>query len=139
MKKSKKDEEDFSCGYKTFNEVPPEKHKEVCFKVLKYWLKSYYKLNISAFPQSSVLKQDELLNGTMDSGDSLCLKLDIDNAIAKLPLKLKKMIYLSYILDMPVKKIKILLNYKFRIDCYRKLDECFEKLYEILGTNWLRN
>lgn len=149
MKKSKKikddDESDLEIeslsnnNWRTFNDVPPECHKQVCFKVLKFWLKSYYKLNAGAFPQSSVLRQEELINGAVDVGDSFALKMDIDNAIEALPLGLKKIIYLNYILDLPVNKTCLILGLKFRVDAYRRLDECFEKLYESLGSNWLQS
>lgn len=127
-----------SVSWKTFKDIPPEKHKQICIKVLKFWLKSYYKLNNNIFPRSSVLKQEEYINGVTDSGDSFCLKMDIDDAIEHLPLHLKKIIYLNYILDLPISKIILMLNYKYRIDGYRSLDECFEHLYNYLGPEWLR-
>lgn len=136
------DEEDSQqepLPWKTFDDVPSEAHKEVCFKVLKHWLKNYYKLSGMAFPQSSILKQEELIKGATYAGDSFCLKLDIEKAINALPLRLKKIIYLHYIIDLPVGKICTMLSYKFRVDLYRRLEECFECMYEVLGPNWLKN
>lgn len=123
--------------WKTFDDVPPEHHKEVCFKVLKYWLKNYYKLDGMAFPQSSILKQEELVTGATFAGDSFCLKMDIEAAIATLPLRLKKIVYLHYIIGLPVGKICTMLGFKFRVDLYRRLEECFECMYALLGPNWL--
>lgn len=124
---------------KTFNDIRPEEHKEICIKVLKYWLKNYYKLDGISSPQSSILKQDDLIASITDPGDSFCLKLDIERAINKLPLRLRKIIYLFSIIGMPVGKICLMLSLRFRVDLYRKLDEAFNLMYIELGEDWLRD
>jgi hypothetical protein len=123
---------------RTFDDITPEDHKEICIKVLKYWLKNYYKLDGMAFPQSSILKQDDILAENTYPGDLFCLKLDIERAINKLPLRLKKIIYLFSIIGFPVGKICLMLGFKFRVDLYRRLEECFESMYAELGPDWLR-
>ena len=124
---------------KTFDDIKPEDHKEICIKVLKYWLKNYYKLDGIVSPQSSILKQDDINGDNSYPGDSFCLKLDIERAINKLPLRLKKVIYLFSIIGYPVGKICLMLGFKFRVDLYRRLEECFDCMYEELGTDWLRS
>jgi hypothetical protein len=124
---------------KTFDDVAQENHKEICIKVLKYWLKNYYKLDGMAFPQSSILKQEDMSRGNTYPGDTFCLKLDIERAIDKLPFHLKKIIYLFSIVGFPVGKICLMLGFKFRVDLYRRLEECFDKMYEELGSDWLKS
>ena len=137
-KKASKEKTPARLLARTFDDILPEDHKEVSIKVLKHWLKNYYKLDGMAFPQSSILKQDELVSGNTYPGDSFCLKLDIEDAINTLPLRLKKIIFLHYIIGFPVGKICLMLGFKFRVDLYRRLEECFEALYAHLGTDWLR-
>lgn len=121
---------------KTFDEVPPELHKEVAIKVIKHCLKSYYKMSSSMYPQSSVVREADAMNTY--PGDIFDLKLDIDRAVGVLSLKLKKIIIMHFIIDVPVDKICSMLGYKFRVDFYRKLDEAFNDMYNELGPQWLR-
>jgi hypothetical protein len=121
---------------KTFDEVPPEQHKEVAIKVIKHCLKSYYRMSSSMYPQSSVVRETDAMNTY--PGDIFNLKLDIDRAIGVLSLKLQKIIIMHFIIDVPVDKICAMLGYKFRVDFYRKLDEAFNCMYDELGENWLR-
>jgi len=123
---------------RTFDDVTPEDHKEIAIKVLKHWLKNYYKLDGIAFPQSSIIRQEDLVSGSLYSGDAFCMKMDIEDAINTLPLRLKKIIYLHYIIGFPVGKICLMLGFKFRVDLYRRLEECFMSMYEFLGPQWLR-
>jgi len=121
---------------KTFDDVPPERHKEISIKVIKYCLKAYFKLSSTMYPQSSVVRQEDALNAY--PGDIFSLKIDIDRAISILSLKLRKIIIMAFIIDIPVAKICSMLGYKFRVDFYRKLDEAFNAMYEELGPQWLR-
>lgn len=121
---------------RTFDEVPPEKHKEISIKVLKHCLKYYFKLNSNMYPQSCVVRREDSF--TNSSGDISSLKLDIDRVIQILPLKLRKIVILSFIIDVPVAKICSMLSFRFRVVFYRKLDEAFNLMYQELGPNWLR-
>ena len=121
---------------KTFDEVPPELHKEIAIKVIKHCLKSYYKMSNSMYPQSSVMRETDAMNTY--PGDIFNLKLDIDRAIGVLSLNYKKIIIMHFIMDIPVDKICSMLGFKFRVDFYRALDNAFEKMYTYLGTEWLR-
>jgi len=121
---------------KTFDEVPPELHKEVAIKVIKHCLKAYYRMSSSMFPQSSVVREADAMNTY--PGDIFNLKLDIDRAIGILPLKLKKIIIMLFIMDVPVDKACAMMGFKFRVDVYRSLDRAFDLLYQELGTQWLR-
>jgi hypothetical protein len=121
---------------KTFDDVPAEMHKEVAVKVIKHCLKQYYRMSNSMYPQSSVLRETDAMNTY--PGDIFNIKLDIDKAVDTLSLRLKKIIIMHFIMDVPVGKVCSLLGYKFRVDLYRKLDEAFNVMYEELGPNWLR-
>jgi hypothetical protein len=99
---------------KTFDDIPPERHKEISIKVLKHCLKAYYKLSGTMFPQSSIIRQEDALNAY--PGDIFSLKIDIDRAISILSLKLRKIIIMAFIIDIPVAKICSMLGYKFRVD-----------------------
>lgn len=124
---------------RTFDDVSPEKHKEISIKVLKYWLKNIYKMDGLSTPSNGVIKQEDILLQSQQLGNVFCLKLDITAAIDTLPLRLKKIVYLHYIIGFPVSKICLMLGFKFRVDLYRRLDECFEIMYDFLGPNWLRS
>lgn len=136
-KEAKKLSKDRFIG-RTFEDITLEDHKEISIKVLKHWLKNYYKLDGLSFPQSSILKQEDIVAGNSNSGDTFCMKMDIEAAINTLPLRLKKIIYLHYIIGFPVGKICLMLGFKFRVDLYRRLEECFDAIYLHLGKNWLR-
>lgn len=122
---------------RTFDEVPPEKHKEISIKVLKHCLKYYFKLNSNMYPQSCVVRREDSFTNSI-TGDIFSLKLDIDRVIKTLPLKLRKIVILSFIMDVPVAKICSMLSFRFRVDFYRKLDEAFNLMYKELGPEWLR-
>jgi hypothetical protein len=121
---------------RTFDEVPPELHKEVAIKVIKHCLKAYYRMSSSMYPQSSVVRESDAMNTY--PGDIFNLKLDIDRAVGVLPLKLKKIVIMHFIMDVPVDKICNQLGFKFRVDLYRSLDRTFDLMYKELGENWLR-
>ena len=121
---------------RTFDEIPAEKHKEVAIKVIKHCLKSYYRMSSSMYPQSSVIRETDA--ALTVPGDIFNLKLDIDAAIAILPLKLKKIVIMLFLCDIPVDKACSMLGYRFRVDTYRNLDRAFDLMYDHLGPNWLR-
>jgi DNA-directed RNA polymerase specialized sigma24 family protein len=99
---------------RTFDEIPPEKHKDVAIKVIKLALKSYYKLAEDMYPATGAVKTEAM--GNMHPGDTFCLKIDIDRAIEQLPLKLRKIIIMAFIVGWPVSKICSALGFKFRVD-----------------------
>ena len=121
---------------RTFDDVPKEQHKEISIKVIKHCLKNYYRMSSSMFPQSSVVREADAANTY--PGDIFNLKLDIDKAIGVLPLKLKKIIIMLFIMDVPVDKACQMLGFKFRVDTYRSLDRAFDLMYQELGNQWLR-
>jgi hypothetical protein len=123
---------------RTFNDVSLEKHKETCIKVIKHCLKQYYKLDSEMFPQSGAVKTETVTN-TSYLGDIFCIKLDIDRAIAQLPLQFKKIVIMHFIVDFPIHKLCPMMAMKYRVDAYRPLNHAFELLYEYLGLNWLRD
>jgi hypothetical protein len=43
---------------RTFNEVPPEKHKEMAINVIKFCLKSYHRLSEEMYPQTGAVKTE---------------------------------------------------------------------------------
>jgi DNA-directed RNA polymerase specialized sigma24 family protein len=47
------------------------------------------------------------------------VKQVLDDAISSLPLKQRKIIILTFLMDVPVDKICSMLNFKFRVDLYR--------------------
>ena len=122
---------------RTFDEVPSEEHRAVCIKVLKHCLKYYFKLNSNMYPQSCVVRKEDSFTNNI-TGDIFSLKLDIDRVIQSLPLKSRKIIILSYIMDIPKNKICSMLSFRFRVDLYRRLDEAFNLMYIELGPEWLR-
>jgi hypothetical protein len=111
--------------------------KENCIQVIKYCLKYYYHLNTDMYPQSSAVKTEVAVNPYY--GNMFCIKMDMDETIQKLPPKLKKIIIMHFIMDLPVGKICAMLGFKFRIDFYRALSSAFDAMYEHLGENWLKN
>ena len=99
---------------RTFDEVPPEKHKEIAIKVIKLALKSYYKLTEDMYPSTGAVKTETVTS--YHPGDIFCLKIDIDRAIEQLPLNLRKIIIMAFIVGWPVSKICSALGFKFRVD-----------------------
>jgi len=102
---------------------------------LRNWFKYVY--NVATHQQSAVFEfsTDHYLKTNPEN--YFCEKVQIEEALEKLPLRLRKIIYLYFVLGIPVAKICTLLGYKFRVNFYRKLDECFENLYDIIGDNFL--
>ena len=103
-----------STLFRTFDEVPSEKHKEIAIKVIKHCLKAYSRMSNSMYPQSSVIREVDAMNTYPN--DIFDLKMDIDAAINALPLKYRKIILMHFILDIPVDKICSASGYKFRVD-----------------------
>lgn len=99
---------------KTFDEIPTERHEEICIKVIKHCLKAYYKLDGDMTAQPGVVKTEAVINTY--PGDIFCIKIDIDRAINMLPLKLRKIIIMHFIVGFPVSKICAMLGFKFRVD-----------------------
>lgn len=122
---------------RVFDDIPEEKHKEMAIKVIKLCLKSYYKLSEEMYPQTGAVKTEAIVNTY--PGDIFCIKMDIDKAINCLPLQLRKITLMAFIMGWPVSKICNTLGFKFRVDFYRALDNAFEIMYTHLGPNWLRN
>ena len=122
---------------KTFDEISVKKHELYAIRAIQFCLKYYHQLETESYSKLLAVKskyqEDNLLSETW------CLKLDIDEAIAKLPLKLRKFVILRYVLDLPVDKIHKILGMKFPINVYRILNICNKELYKILGPNWLRS
>lgn len=122
---------------RTFDDVPPEKHKEVAINVVKLCLKSYHKLDDDMHPQHGAVKTETA--STNYPGDLFCIKMDIDRAIEILPLHTRKVVILAFIAGLSVGKICAMMGFKFRVDFYRTLDAALEQMYAYLGANWLRN
>jgi hypothetical protein len=122
---------------KLLEKTNKDKNKEISIQVIKHCLKYYYHLNTDMYPQSSAVKTEVSINPY--HGNMFCMKMDIDETIQKLPPKLKKIIIMHFIMDLPVGKICAMLGFKFRIDFYRALSSAFDAMYEHLGENWLRN
>jgi len=122
---------------KTFNEIPPEMHEKYCKKVLKYCLKNYGKLNSNIYPQSCVMRPEDIATNHLN-GEIFDIKLEIDQVIETLPLQLKKIIIVSKILDLNSETTCMLLGLKYRVEENRKVDEAIHFMYEKLGPNWLR-
>jgi hypothetical protein len=122
---------------KTFDEIPPEQHKEMAINVIKLCLKSYHKLSEDMYPQSGAVKTEASMKTY--PGDIFCIKIDIDRAINILPFQLRKVVIMAFIAGLPVSKICAMLGFKFRVDFYRTLDNALQAMYVYLGENWLRN
>jgi DNA-directed RNA polymerase specialized sigma24 family protein len=99
---------------RTFDDIPADKHKEIAIKVIKFALKSYYKLAEDMYPATGAVKTETMSN--LHPGDIFCLKIDIDRAIQQLPLNLRKIIIMAFIVGWPVSKICSALGFKFRVD-----------------------
>src|ERR1700733_6074859 len=98
-----------------------KKIKDKNVEVLKHVLKNYYKMDTALYPSSGIKKQEDLIISPEEN--SYLLKMEIDVAIAKLPLELRKTILLHYIFDLPIGKICDMQGLKYRVDAYRRLDE----------------
>ena len=122
-----------------FDNIPPNQHKAICIKFIKEWLKHYYKFQVTDSPQSSILRPQTNTLETTYPNTSFCDKLDIDRAIEELPLKLRKIVYMHFIIGYSVAKVCTMLGFKFRVNFYRKLDEAYELMYESLGYTWLKS
>lgn len=128
--------DEFYLPFRNFDDIPPEKYKEVALKTIKACLKNYHQLNSSMYPQSSAVHKGIVHN--FKNIDAFSLKLDIDKAINSLSLKSKKIIILLWILQMPLLTVRDMLGFKHRVDIYRRSNEAYDAMYEFLGTNWLR-
>lgn len=120
------------------DKINDKKYKDTCIKVIKHCLKYYYHLNADMYPQSTAVKTFDFSLSPF-YGNMFCIKLDIDKTIQTLPPKLKKIIIMHFIMDLPVGKICAMLGFKFRIDFYRALSSRFDIMYDELGERWLKD